>query len=109
MLNGDHDMAEERTDNRIGDDLGVTQQVGDELPGSIRYGRNENDNMDDPSLAGGLERTRPARSIRPPDSRWAGQAWGSSQASTHRLARAIPILTSLSPMSTATRMRMSTA
>jgi hypothetical protein len=53
-------MAEKRADNRVGDDLGATQQVGDELPGSIRYGRNENDNMDDPSLAGGLDADSPS-------------------------------------------------
>jgi hypothetical protein len=53
-------MSEERADNQVGDDLSMTQQVGDELPGSIQYGRNQNDNMDDPSLSGGLDADSPS-------------------------------------------------
>jgi hypothetical protein len=53
-------MTDNRASNTSGDDLSMTQQVRDQLPGSIQYGRNENDNMDDPSPAGGLDADSPS-------------------------------------------------
>jgi hypothetical protein len=52
-------MSEERSGNPSGEGIDSTQQVGDELPNSVRYGQNNDANMDDPSAAGGLDADQP--------------------------------------------------
>src|SRR5206468_2909022 len=52
-------MDEERRGNPSGEGIDATQQVGDELPSGVRYGQNNDANMDDPSASGGLDADQP--------------------------------------------------
>jgi hypothetical protein len=52
-------MAQERHSDASAEDIAMSQQVGDATPGNLRMGVNDNDNMDDPSAAGGLDADQP--------------------------------------------------
>lgn len=56
---GEDRVEDERHGNPNGEAIAATQQVGDDLPRSVRYGLNDNDNMDDPSAAGGVDADQP--------------------------------------------------